>query len=486
MFKAYRKNKSPHTNENLFFSALASALKMRYQNDTTANVILIGNISIAGAQIDAILIKDDAIILLEFKNYSGDITIDDITGVWFNNDTEIRGGNPPKTPLQQIKISREVVIDYISNSDFTLNDSPLIFATRKVRHISGIIGFSGDIQFNIDQLHATQRTWLNVVGGVNDMVQVIDNVSTGLKFNADEMFAIASNLNVIGCAYPPIVENSLKDPEDTVTNTVTNEPKIISPTKEPFVKKIVCSLKNILQTSLITAVVIYGAVVVASAPSSKLDRNNKEVMLNQPSVITPKKQTDQPKVPTINTAPINKHELKLVARKYSILKRTLKDFLIYQNQNNAWKFEKSFVNMSRQDKLLASPSQLLVLKDAIKFFLIVNDMNRLPALGEIMTYNYYLKGNSLLLNTNVDTDRYPMTKHTISAMVTFTHIYDNLQTSTQSWLKSSGHAYYDAFLLTNRTLARKGINVKEMMSSSNREISYSPPMDMASARKWRY
>ena len=101
-----------NTAENLQFRSMCAELKRRISISDEHNkpelCLFVGNFNFAEKEFDAFLIKRNAIILIEFKNYGGKITIN-------NNEWKveydgqigtIKGGAGNKTPLEQARLNR--------------------------------------------------------------------------------------------------------------------------------------------------------------------------------------------------------------------------------------------------------------------------------------------------------------------------------------------------------------------------------------------
>lgn len=103
--------------------------------------ILVANPIIGGRELDALLIKRDAIIVLEFKNYTGSLTASEF-GDWHIIDDEgtevvVKGGFGNKNPYVQVNHNKWSVVNKFKDE---LN-SPLVNAY----HVSGIVVFKGNI-----------------------------------------------------------------------------------------------------------------------------------------------------------------------------------------------------------------------------------------------------------------------------------------------------------------------------------------------------
>lgn len=88
----YRFSDYNHTAEREQFRSLCKSLKEYYGNKPHT-CIFIGNFNIGNVELDGLIIKNDAIIAIEFKNYGGKIIAAD-NGEWMLSDgTIIKGGS---------------------------------------------------------------------------------------------------------------------------------------------------------------------------------------------------------------------------------------------------------------------------------------------------------------------------------------------------------------------------------------------------------
>ena len=88
--KSYLPHKFTHQHEALAFDTLTKNLITRLKNEPE-DIFLFGNLSINGAEFDALVIKEDAICVIDFKNYGGRINFSE-NGEWFADDILVKGG----------------------------------------------------------------------------------------------------------------------------------------------------------------------------------------------------------------------------------------------------------------------------------------------------------------------------------------------------------------------------------------------------------
>ena len=101
-----------HTHEREQFRNLCSILKDLYDKSAEMH-LLFANINFNGVPLDALLIKPDAITVLEFKNYSGNVIAAE-NGDWKLDDGTIIKGGMGKNPFIQTKTNKFAVITTLS------------------------------------------------------------------------------------------------------------------------------------------------------------------------------------------------------------------------------------------------------------------------------------------------------------------------------------------------------------------------------------
>lgn len=149
----YRGEPFSRTHENEAFDRLAEALLAQW-GDADESSALIGNFFCNGAEIDAMLVRPHAIVIIEFKDYSGAVHLSE-NGPWRAGDREVIGGSRANPGLQ-VRGYRFKVRDYLREGVF--RDQP----HNDFSHISCLVVFTQDAQIEEEQLPRNTRTWLKV------------------------------------------------------------------------------------------------------------------------------------------------------------------------------------------------------------------------------------------------------------------------------------------------------------------------------------
>ena len=133
----YEFNRADNAGEISQFRSTLPIMQKHYQGKNEVVLYLSGKLNINGVDLDGLIIKEDAIVLVEFKNYAGEIKAQ-ANGDWFHGSERINGGakkkdGSSKTVFEQLKINRRALRDglsrYIKNEDACNNIQALVVFT---------------------------------------------------------------------------------------------------------------------------------------------------------------------------------------------------------------------------------------------------------------------------------------------------------------------------------------------------------------------
>ena len=130
------------------FRFLCKQLKTHYE-DSNEFCVFAGNYNI-GCELDALFIKKDAIVVIEFKNYGGKVIANE-NGEWTCNGKTIKGGSR-KTVLQQARINHSTVKKELK---------VLGVSKENVKDVPSLIIFNQPIEIT-NNLSATNKSWLHI------------------------------------------------------------------------------------------------------------------------------------------------------------------------------------------------------------------------------------------------------------------------------------------------------------------------------------
>lgn len=180
-----------NTAENLQFRALCEELKRRItisdQHNKPELCLFVGNFNFAEKEFDAFLIKRNGIILIEFKNYGGKITItNNAWKVEYEGQTgTIKGGSGNKTPLEQARLNRNAFIRNMIDS-MTLTED-------QAKKIASLVVFNHDSEIE-NNLRFNIQTWLNVCDNRSFYGTIESIVNKDFDFSANDLRRIADQI----------------------------------------------------------------------------------------------------------------------------------------------------------------------------------------------------------------------------------------------------------------------------------------------------
>lgn len=182
-FKAFRGDSFNHSHENHAFNILYDKLKAEWQ-DRDEQLYLFGNFFVAGKEFDALIVKSNAIIVIDFKNFGGRVTFSE-NGTWYCDDTVVKGGNS-RNPFLQIRSNKFALLDYIKNGYIELPSKP------NLGHIAGIAMFHQPIELDIKQIPQQIQSWFHICD-LNKAIRTIDAIaSTEINLSPHDLDTIAT------------------------------------------------------------------------------------------------------------------------------------------------------------------------------------------------------------------------------------------------------------------------------------------------------
>ena len=159
---AFRVGNYANTAEREQFRFLCEQLKAHYENSNDFCVFA-GNYNI-GCELDALFIKKDAIIAIEFKNYGGRVVATE-NGEWKCDGQIIKGGSR-KTVLQQARINHSIVRKELKM---------LGVEGRNIKDVPTLVIFNQPIEL-VNNLSATTKSWLHITDNEH-FVEKIDDIT---------------------------------------------------------------------------------------------------------------------------------------------------------------------------------------------------------------------------------------------------------------------------------------------------------------------
>jgi len=165
-FKAFRGSAFNHSHENKAFNDLHDLLQQHW-SEQDEPLYLFGNFFVGGKDLDALVIKRKAIIVIDFKNYGGEVRFSE-NNRWTCDGVPVKGGNSIN-PYQQLRANKFDLLEYITSDRVSLRSDP------NLGHIAALTLFQHPIQFDERQVPPKIRSWFHV-GDMSHAVRTIDGI----------------------------------------------------------------------------------------------------------------------------------------------------------------------------------------------------------------------------------------------------------------------------------------------------------------------
>lgn len=112
----YECQRAGHGHEIRQFSAAAQSL-YDYFDGRDETALFIGNVNVGEANLDGLIIKNDAIIIVEFKDYEGSLVARQ-NGDWTCDGKAIKGGNGGKSVFEQLRKNQRILRKVIAENGY--------------------------------------------------------------------------------------------------------------------------------------------------------------------------------------------------------------------------------------------------------------------------------------------------------------------------------------------------------------------------------
>lgn len=231
-FVAFKISDYGHTAEREQYRTICNLLREKYLHSDEL-CIFIANYNIFDCEFDGILIKSEAIIAIEFKNYGGDVLAIE-NGHWRLSDgTTIKGGSN-KSVYQQAKLNHVALKQGLKEGK--------ILSKNMLANIPSLIVFAQPISLT-NNLGERTKSWLHIcdndhfIDKIEDITapkfyltneQILDLIPRlGLMEEfIDSRFTVDINICPIGNT--PTNDNFIKKPINCGTEVLPQSPKQIS------------------------------------------------------------------------------------------------------------------------------------------------------------------------------------------------------------------------------------------------------------------
>jgi len=120
-FKAFRGSAFDHSHENKAFNDLHDLLQQHWFEQDEP-LYLFGNFFVGGKDLDGLVVKRNAIIVIDFKNYGGEVKFSE-NNRWTCDGVPVKGGNSIN-PYQQLRANKFDLLEYIKSDRVSLRSDP--------------------------------------------------------------------------------------------------------------------------------------------------------------------------------------------------------------------------------------------------------------------------------------------------------------------------------------------------------------------------
>lgn len=168
----YECQRAGHVHEIRQFGQIAQSL-YDYFDGRDETALLIGNLNIGEANLDGLIIKNDAIIIVECKDYEGNIFARQ-NGDWTCDGKVIKGGNGGKSVFEQLRKNQRILRRTIAENAY--------FTEAQRSDIKGLVVFSKLTSYS-DDFDRLNKSWVFVtdVNRCGDIMH--DILSTDFRDN---------------------------------------------------------------------------------------------------------------------------------------------------------------------------------------------------------------------------------------------------------------------------------------------------------------
>lgn len=181
----YKISDYAHTAEREQYRTVCKLLHSKYSG-TDELCIFVANWNIYDSELDGLIIKQDAIIGVEFKNYGGKITATD-NGDWKTNEGVVVKGGVRKSPYKQAQINRSNLINGLRDSGY--------LASANLRHVATVIVFNQPTQIDMSGLSRKTQCWLHICDNETFIDKIEDITSPKIHFSNNDLLNLIERLN---------------------------------------------------------------------------------------------------------------------------------------------------------------------------------------------------------------------------------------------------------------------------------------------------
>lgn len=185
-FIAFKISDYEHTAEREQYRTICNLLRSKYEASDEL-CLFIANYNIFDCELDGILIKSDAIISIEFKNYGGEIKAVE-NGHWACADGTIIKGGSRKSVYQQAKLNHVAIKRGLKEG--------CILPNKMLKNIPSLIVFAQPIVLQ-NNLSEKVKSWLHVCDTTNFIDKVEDITTAGFSLSSEQILELIPKLGLL-------------------------------------------------------------------------------------------------------------------------------------------------------------------------------------------------------------------------------------------------------------------------------------------------
>ena len=188
--RAFLNSRFATTQENQIFDELLKRLNERWKN-SDEHILLLGNFFYNNRDIDAMLIKRDGIIVIDFKDYSGELRFSE-NSIWTIGNVTVKGG-AFINPFVQVRSSKSLVANFFKEN----LENIFLGANKKIsfNDVFGLILFHRKIEL-LNALPGEVKKWFYITD-IDGICQTINQITNpNLNLSPEELLRVPKLLGL--------------------------------------------------------------------------------------------------------------------------------------------------------------------------------------------------------------------------------------------------------------------------------------------------
>lgn len=184
-FLAFKISEYNHTAEREQYRKVCKLLKAKYAKADDL-CVFIANYNIYDCELDGIILKPDAIIGVEFKNYGGALTAVE-NGQWTLSDETVVKGGSGKSVYQQAKVNHVAIKRGLKECR--------ALPPKMLKHIPALVVFARPITLD-NRLSEKVQSWLHVCDITRFIAKIEDITNPQFYLSTEQIVAVLSRLGL--------------------------------------------------------------------------------------------------------------------------------------------------------------------------------------------------------------------------------------------------------------------------------------------------